>query len=165
MWIDEIEKGVHGGGDETGTSRRVLGTLLTWMAEKTARVFIVATANDIEALPPELVRKGRLDEIFFVDLPDRITREEILAVHLAKRDVDLVAFDLAALAAATEGFSGAELEQAVVSARYTAFANDEPLNGEHIVDAVRQTQPLAVVMAEKIAALRSWAQGRTVAAG
>jgi len=165
MWIDEIEKGVQGGNDETGTSRRVLGTLLTWLAEKKARVFIVATANDIEALPPELVRKGRLDEIFFVDLPDQATRAEILAVHLSKRDLDPGVFDLSQLAAATEGFSGAELEQAVVSARYTAFAKDESLRIEHILTEVRHTRPLAVVMGERIAALRAWARGRTVNAG
>ena len=121
LWIDEIEKGLasdSSGGTDGGVSRRVLGTLLTWLSERKGRVFIVATANDIEQLPPELVRKGRLDEIFFVDLPDAPTRAEIFAIHLSRRELRSAAFDLDALADAAEGFSGAEIEQAGVSALY-----------------------------------------------
>jgi SpoVK/Ycf46/Vps4 family AAA+-type ATPase len=116
LWIDEIEKGIAGRGGETGTTQRVLGTFLTWMAEKQSQVFVVATANNIEALPPELVRKGRFDEIFFVDLPNAGHRAEILGIHLRRRDQDLARFDIAAIAAASDGFSGSEIEQAVVAA-------------------------------------------------
>src|SRR5690606_35092304 len=122
LWLDEIEKGIASGHDDSGTSRRVLGTLLTWMAERRADVLLVATANDIDALPPELVRKGRFDEIFFVDLPTPAHRADILSIHLRKRGLDPQRFDIARLVAATEGFSGAELEQAVVAALYAAHA-------------------------------------------
>ena len=162
LWIDEIEKGIAGRGGETGTTQRVLGTFLTWMAEKQSQVFVVATANNIDALPPELVRKGRFDEIFFVDLPDKRSRASILAIHLDRRDQELADFDVAGIAAATEGFSGSEIEQAVVSALYAAHAQDKPLATEHILAEVDETQPLSVVMQEQIAALRDWAQGRTV---
>src|SRR5690606_8730843 len=116
LWLDEIEKGIAGGNDETGTSRRVLGTLLTWMAERKAPVLLVATANAVGELPPELIRKGRFDEIFFVDLPGAPQRAKILAIHLRKRGLDPAQFELPAIVAATDGFSGAELEQSVVSA-------------------------------------------------
>ena len=115
LWIDEIEKGIAGRGGETGTTQRVLGTFLTWMAERKSQVFIVATANDISALPPELVRKGRFDEIFFVDLPNLENRASILAIHLSRRKLPLANFNVEELAAATDGFSGAEIEQAVVA--------------------------------------------------
>ena len=163
LWIDEIEKGIAGRGGETGTTQRVLGTFLTWMAEKESNVFVVATANDISALPPELVRKGRFDEIFFVDLPSVEVRQKILAIHLAGRKQPAERFDIAALAAAMDGFSGAEIEQAVVSGLYAAHAQGEELGTEHIMTEVQQTRPLSVVMAEKLGALRSWAEGRTVA--
>ncbi len=162
LWIDEIEKGLAGRGGETGTTQRVLGSFLTWLAEKTTRVFVVATANDISALPPELVRMGRFDEIFFVDLPDSQTRARIVDIHLKKRDQEPSRFDLGRIAAETEGFSGAELEQAVVAAFYLAHAGSEALSTEHILHEVSQTQPLSVVMHERIAALRTWAEGRTV---
>ncbi|GAB6041738.1 AAA family ATPase [Endothiovibrio diazotrophicus] len=162
LWIDEIEKGLSGGDD--GPAKRILGTLLTWMAERGSRVFLVATANDIEVLPPELLRKGRFDEIFFVDLPDPEVRAEIFRIHLARRQQDPATFDLEPLAAASEGFAGAEIEQAVVSALYAAHAAKEPLNTGHIVAEIEQTSPLSVVMAEKIAYLRSWAASRTVPA-
>ena len=162
LWIDEIEKGIAGRGGETGTTQRVLGTFLTWMAEKQSQVFVVATANNIDALPPELVRKGRFDEIFFVDLPDKRSRASILAIHLDRRDQELANFDVAGIAAATEGFSGSEIEQAVVSALYAAHAQDKKLATEHILAEVNETQPLSVVMREQIAGLRNWAQGRTV---
>ena len=162
LWIDEIEKGIAGRGGETGTTQRVLGTFLTWMAEKKSQVFVVATANDISALPPELVRKGRFDEIFFVDLPDRTIRASILAIHLTRRDQRLGDFDVEALAGAMEGFSGAEIEQAVVSAFYAAHAQKEPLATKHILNEVRQTRPLSIVMQEQIHGLRLWAEARTV---
>ena len=164
LWIDEIEKGISVDGNDSGTSRRILGTLLTWMAENEARVFIVATANDIESLPPELLRKGRLDEIFFVDLPDAATRETIVAIHLRRRDIDPSRIDVAAAAAAADGFSGAEIEQAVVSAIYAAYARETQLDTEHLLEEIGRTRPLSVVMAERIAGLRAWAAERTVPA-
>jgi SpoVK/Ycf46/Vps4 family AAA+-type ATPase len=166
LWVDEIEKGLAtGGGDgDAGTSRRVLGSLLTWMAENDRSVFVVATANDVRLLPPELVRKGRLDEIFFVDLPRADVREEIAAIHLRKRGLDPQRFDLLELAAATAGFSGAEIEQAVAAALYAARAQDAPLETAHVLAEIRRTRPLSVLMAEPVAALRAWAAGRTVPA-
>lgn len=164
LWIDEIEKGIGSDGMDGGTSRRVLGTLLTWMAENKAKVFIVATANDIEALPPELLRKGRLDEIFFVDLPDGPTREIILTIHLKKRAIDLSNIDVSAVARSCDGFSGSELEQLVVSALYAAHAQGVPMETETLFDEAERTRPLAVVMAERIADLRRWASSRTVPA-
>jgi len=164
LWLDEIEKGLAGRGGETGTTQRVLGTFLTWMAEKKSLVFVVATANDISALPPELVRKGRFDEIFFVDLPDESTRSEIFAIHLQSRSQDPAKFDTASLAAAADGFSGAEIEQAIVSALYAAHAKKQALTRDHVAEELRRTRPLSVVMAEQLAALRLWADGRTVRA-
>jgi len=163
LWIDELEKGISIGESDGGTSKRVLGTFLTWMAEKKQAVFLVATANEIDSLPPELVRKGRFDEIFFVDLPDEMTRALIFEIHLRKRDIDSSKFDLVRLANASEGFSGAEIEQSVVSAIYTAHANNVELSNNHILQEIKTTRPLSVVMAEKISALREWAKGRTVA--
>ncbi len=162
LWIDEIEKGLAGRGGETGTTQRVLGTFLTWMAEKTARVFVVATANDISSLPPELVRKGRFDEIFFVDLPAAPIRASIFSIHLAARGQALEHFDVESLAEASAGFSGAEIEQAIVSALYAAHAKDEPLGSAHVLEEIHRTRPLSVVMSERIGALRNWADGRTV---
>jgi SpoVK/Ycf46/Vps4 family AAA+-type ATPase len=164
LWIDEIEKGLAVDDNEGGPSKRVLGTLLTWMAEREEKVFLVATANDITALPPELLRKGRFDEIFFVDLPDHEVRTAIFSIHLRKRDQDAGGFDLEALAIASEGFSGAEIEQAVVSALYTAHARNESLSSAHIQEEIANTRPLSVLMAEKIAYLRAWASERTVPA-
>jgi SpoVK/Ycf46/Vps4 family AAA+-type ATPase len=162
LWIDEIEKGIAGRGGETGTTQRVLASFLSWLAEKKSGVFVVATANDIAALPPELVRKGRFDEIFFVDLPDTATRSDIIRIHLAKRAQDPDRVDVAGVAAATEGFSGAELEQAIVSALYAAHARQEGPGTAHLLEAVRSTRPLSIVMAENVAALKRWADGRTV---
>ncbi len=164
LWIDEIEKGVSVDSSDSGVSRRLLGSLLTWMAENRSRVFIVATANDIESLPPELLRKGRLDEIFFVDLPDEDTRKKILEIHLAKRKVTPNGIDLAACASACEGFSGAEIEQAVVSALYSAHARKQPMTTQTVMDEIGRTRPLSVVMSERITRLRAWAQERTVPA-
>jgi ATP-dependent 26S proteasome regulatory subunit len=165
MWIDEIEKGLSVGTEDGGTSNRVLGTLLTWMAERTAPVFMVATANNIKALPAELVRKGRFDEIFFVDLPQDDIRAEILQIHLQKRGHDAALFDLDALASHSEGFTGAELEQAVVSALYASYAQGVPLATGLIESELKNTRPLSVVMSEQISALRQWALERTVPAG
>ncbi len=165
LWMDEIEKGVATGVAEGGgESRRLLGTILTWMSERKSKVFMVATANDIEALPPELIRKGRFDEIFFVDLPDAATRSKILEIHLARRKHDPKRFDLAGLTRTTDGFSGAEIEQAIVSALYEAHALQQPLSTEHINAEVSRTRPLAVVMGDKVNRLRAWAAERTVPA-
>jgi len=164
LWIDEIEKGIAGRGGETGTTQRVLATFLTWMAERKPPVFIVATANDISALPPELVRKGRFDEIFFVDLPGAEVRSAIIGIHLANRGQSVSDFDVARLALSMDGFSGAEIEQAIVSALYSAHARGQPLATAHILEEVLRTRPLSVVMHERIADMRSWAEGRTVAA-
>lgn len=164
LWMDEIEKGLASGDQDGGVSQRVLGTLLTWMAEHKAPVFMVATANAIQRLPPELVRKGRFDELFFVDLPDAGVREDIFRIHLQRRELEPATFDLAALAAASNGFSGAEIEQAVVSALYAAQARQQAVDQSLLLSSLQSTSPLSVVMAEDLAALRAWANGRTVAA-
>jgi hypothetical protein len=164
LWIDEIEKAFATGDNDGGTTRRVLGGFLTWLSEKRARVFVVATANEIAALPPELVRKGRFDEIFFVDLPDAAARAEILQIHARRRGITLDAAASTALAARAEGFSGAELEQAVVSAAYHVHDASSPPDARAIARELANTQPLSVVMAEKIDALRAWAAERTVPA-
>ncbi len=163
--MDEIEKGLATGDMDNGVSQRVLGTLLTWMAERKAPVFVVATANIIKRLPPELMRKGRFDEIFFVDLPATAVREDIFRIHLNKRELSAENFDLAALAMASDGFSGAEIEQAVVSALYAAQARQVSVGQELIVEALQRTVPLSVVMSEELSALRHWAAERTVHAG
>jgi hypothetical protein len=162
LWIDEIEKGLAGRGGETGTTQRVLGSFLTWMAEKNSGVFVVATANDISMLPPELVRKGRFDELFFVDLPGSAIRAKILGIHLKSRGQNAQNVDVQIVAAAAKGFSGAELEQAIVSSLYAAHAQDSDLSTSHLLEELQRTRPLSVVMAEKIETLRRWAAGRTV---
>jgi ATPase family protein associated with various cellular activities (AAA) len=165
LWVDEMEKALAAGGDgDGGVSRRVLGTFLTWLSEQRSRIFVVATANDIQALPPELIRKGRFDEIFFVDLPNRAARADILGIHARKRSVKLAPEELNVLAAHSEGFSGAELEQAIVAALYTAHSTQQQMCAALILHELRATQPLAVVMAEQVAALRAWARDRTVPA-
>ncbi len=162
LWMDEIEKGIATNDNDGGTSRRVLGTLLTWMAEQANGVFVVATANDISGLPPELIRKGRLDEIFFVDLPSSQVRQDIFEIHLKKRDLDSENFQLPALAELTEGFSGAEIEQAIVSSLYHAVAENSTANQEMLVMEINNTRPLSIVMAEHLHELRQWAKNRTV---
>lgn len=164
MWIDEIEKGLAVGQGDDGTTRRMIGTLLTWMAEQTAPVFVVATANDVSQLPPELMRKGRLDEVFFVDLPSPEVRAEIFAIHLRKRELDPAQFPLALLAANSEGFSGAEIEQAVVSAIFRASAERVPVSGDSLLVELDETVPLSVLRAEDMQSLREWARERTVQA-
>ena len=162
LWLDEIEKGLAVGDDDDGLSRRVLGTLLTWMAERLQAVFIVATANDITRLPPEMVRKGRFDEIFFVDLPSAKNRRDILGIHLRKRCLDPEQFDLEALTAATDGFSGSEIEQAIVSSMYTAHAQGHEVSQPDLLAEIKQTRSLSVLMAEKVQEIRDWAAERTV---
>ena len=162
LWMDEIEKGLAVGDDDDGLARRILGTLLTWMSERHQPVFVVATANDITRLPPEMVRKGRFDEIFFVDLPSPANRREILEIHLRKRCLEPSAFDLDALANVTDGFSGSEIEQAIVSAMYTAHAQGRRVSQNDLLEEIRQTRPLSVVMAERVGEIRDWASGRTV---
>ena len=164
LWVDEIEKALAEGDGDNGVSRRVLGTFLTWLAEQRSRIFVVATANDIMTLPPELIRKGRFDEIFFVDLPGRAARAEIIAIHARKRGLALDPAELAALASRCEGFSGAEIEQAIVAALYSAHSTKQVVSAALVAHEMQTTRPLAVVMAEKVAALRAWAAGRTVSA-
>lgn len=163
LWIDELEKGIAAGDEDDGTSRRLLGTLLTWMAENTHRVFIVATANQIDQLPPELIRKGRLDEIFFVDLPNEKIRERIFNIHLGKRGIPISAQDMPRLVAASAGFSGAEIEQVVVAVMYTKTGPQTVIEVQMLLEEIARTRPLSVVMAEEIAGLRLWARNRTVA--
>lgn len=164
LWVDEIDKAFSGsqgpGVSDAGTTARVFSTFLTWLSEKTAPVFVVATANDISHLPPELLRKGRLDEIFFVDLPSPKERAQIFAIHLQKRGRHPERFSMPALADAAENFSGAEIEQAIISALYDAFAAGTELTTKDILLAIRQTVPLATTMAENLDQLRRWADGR-----
>ncbi len=168
LWIDEIEKAFASAAAQStdgGLSQRMFGTLLTWMQEHHAPVFLVATANNIEALPAELLRKGRFDEIFFVDLPAPAARARIFEIHLRKRRREPSAFDLAALVEASEGYSGAEIEQAVVSALHTAFSEQQAeLTTARLLAALEGSPPLSVTMAERIDALRQWASGRCVPA-
>lgn len=167
LWIDEIEKAfasAAAASADGGLSKRMFGTLLSWMQDHRHPIFIMATANDISALPPELMRKGRFDEVFFVDLPTAEVRAEILGIHLRRRSRKPQAFQLAELAAATEGFTGAELEQVVVSGLFDAFSRDEDLADAHLLEAVQKTRPLSVLNAERIASLRQWAASRCVPA-
>ncbi|MCB9855118.1 MAG: AAA family ATPase [Phycisphaerales bacterium] len=165
LWIDEVEKAFASAASRStdgGLSQRMFGALLTWMQEHAAPVFLVATANDIEALPPELLRKGRFDEIFFVDLPEATAREEIFRIHLRKRERDVTRFDIPRLAAAAEGYTGAEIEQAIVSAMHEVFGSGQEITTEAIQHAIEESPPLAVTQEEKITALRHWARGRCV---
>jgi SpoVK/Ycf46/Vps4 family AAA+-type ATPase len=165
LWIDELEKAFASGGSEDGgVSQRILGSFLSWMQERQGEVFVVATANDVQSLPPEFLRKGRFDEIFFVDLPDPATRAEIFRIHLEARGHDAEEFDLEGLAERTEGFSGSEIEQTVVSALYTAFSDGGTLGTEGIRAEIAHTHPLSVTMGEKVQAMRAWARDRTVPA-
>ena len=167
LWIDEIEKAFassRSSESDGGVSKRLIGMLLVWMQERASRVFLVATANAVDELPPEMMRKGRVDEVFFVDLPGQEARAEIFRLHLLRRGEDPARFDLAALATSAGGFSGAEIEQAIVSALYEARAGRFPLDTAAILVAVRSTRPLSVVRSEAITALRSWAAGRCVLA-
>lgn len=164
LWVDEIDKafaGVQGsGGSDAGTSSRVFGTFLTWLSEKTSPVFVIATANDISNLPPELLRKGRVDDIFFVDLPGDAERREVFRIHLEKRGRDPNKFDLAQLARHSEGFSGAEIEEAVISGLFDAFGKGTDLTSAILLTSLMETIPLSKTMSEDLNRLRSWAQGR-----
>jgi SpoVK/Ycf46/Vps4 family AAA+-type ATPase len=161
LWIDELEKAFSAHGDQDGgTGKRIFGSFLSWMQERQEPVFLVATANDVEKLPPEFLRKGRFDEIFFVDLPSPEVREAILRIHLRKRGQDPKAFDLPALVRRSEGFSGAELEQCIVAALFASFAAQTPLTTAAVLSEIDATRPLAVTMREKIEALRAWATPR-----
>ena len=165
LWIDEVDKAFAGSAgsasSDGGTSSRVFGTLLTWLSEKTAPVFVIATANDVSHLPPELLRKGRLDEIFFVDLPTDEERRAIFKIHLAKRRRDPGKFDLAELARASEGFSGAEIEEAIIAGLFDAFSAGTDVTTAILRDSLAATVPLSKTMSEELNRLRSWAQGRT----
>lgn len=164
LWVDEIEKAFGTSDNDGGTSQRVLATLLTWLAEKSKPVFMVATANNIDSLPPELIRKGRFDEIFFVDLPNQAARMSIFKIHLKRRGLDYSHFNIGDLAKHAKGFSGAEIEQAIVSAFYASHSDNSTVNDKTILDSISQTRPLSVVMAEPIEHLRQWAKDRTVSA-
>ncbi len=164
LWIDEIEKGLSGSSSSSstdgGTSARVLGSMLSWMEEKTAAVFVIATANDVSALPPELLRKGRFDETFFVDLPSEEERQKILEIHINKRGRDPKLFDLVSLAKACDQFSGAEIESAIVAGMFAAFESGQELETSHVGEAIKETVPLAQTAREKISSLRDWAKTR-----
>ena len=174
LWVDEIDKAFSGTQSSAmtdgGTTSRVFATFLTWLSEKTAPVFVIATANDISALPPELLRKGRLDEIFFVDLPNPDERRDIVKIHLAKRGRDPEKFDLDEVVRSTDEFSGAEIEEGIVTALYDVFYLDKELDTDDLLGSLRSTVPLSKTMSEKLTQLRGWAEGRarratTVVAG
>ena len=163
LWMDELEKALGQSANDDGLSKRLLGYLLTWMAERKSSVFLVATSNNLSALPAELVRKGRFDEIFFVDLPGLEVRKEIFDIHLSKRGLSLTDEERQQLARLSEGFSGAEIEQAVVSASYE-LTEARGLTIDHVASALTQTTPLSMVMSEQVSQLRLWAEGRAVPA-
>ncbi|HRW04504.1 MAG TPA: AAA family ATPase [Caldilineaceae bacterium] len=164
LWVDEIEKGFSGVGSsnvsDAGTAARVFGSFITWLQEKQAPVFVIATANSVTHLPPELVRKGRFDEIFFVDLPAVQERSDIWKIHLEKRNRNAADFDLYQLALASEGLSGAEIEQALIAGLYESFAEDRLLQMSDLLDVLQETVPLSRMMEEEIALLRAWANQR-----
>ena len=166
LWIDELEKALAAGGGsgeaDAGLSRRLFGAFLTWLQEKKQEVFVIATANDLSSLPPELLRKGRFDEIFFVDLPDDVEREAIWKIHLGLRKQDAKKFDLTEIVSASDGFSGSEIEQAVVAALYRALHQKAPLTTDLLIEELNHTVPLSVTRREDIDSLRRLAEGRFV---
>ncbi|MBI3405894.1 MAG: AAA family ATPase [Acidobacteria bacterium] len=168
MWIDEIEKGFAASGSsadvDAGLTQRILATFLTWLQDRQSGVFLVATSNNISMLPPELLRKGRFDEIFFVDLPNADERAELFKIHLTRRGRDPLQFELMRLASASDGFSGAEIEQSIIAGLYTAFSQKQRLNSDILVGECQSTRPLSVTRAEDIARLRAWATDRAVSA-
>ncbi|HEV8058992.1 MAG TPA: AAA family ATPase [Gemmataceae bacterium] len=165
LWLDEMEKSLAHGGQDAGTSTRVFGTILTWMQEKTVPCFVVATANDISALPPELLRKGRFDEIFFLDLPTQVERAEIFSVHLRKRKRLVQDFDVNRLAAESGGYVGAEIEQAIIDAMYVGFNENREFTTQDISKSLERQVPLSVSQRETVDALRDWLhQGRAQSA-
>lgn len=165
LWVDEIEKGFAGiqssGASDGGTALRVFGSFISWMQEKSAPVFVVATANDVSQLPPEFLRKGRFDEIFSIDLPDNHEREMIWLLQIAKYARDPDKFDINRLAAASDGMTGAEIEQAFIDALYDAFSRREEPTDLTLMMVLGNTVPLSRLMSERIAQLRAWAKGRT----
>ncbi|MCB0271875.1 MAG: AAA family ATPase [Bdellovibrionales bacterium] len=165
LWIEEIEKGVAGFAQgDAGVTARIFSSFLTWMQEKESLVFVAATANEINQLPPELLRKGRFDEIFFVDLPTENERQEIFKVHITKRKHDPATFKLDQLAKATNGFSGAEIEQVVASGMYSAFNEQRKFNDQDLYKEISRTVPLATTMSEQIKSIKRWADTRAVKA-
>ena len=167
LWIDELEKVFAGSGPDSasadaGVSSRLLASFLSWMQDRKAPVFVAATCNNVTVLPPELIRKGRFDELFFVDLPNQAEREQILTIQLAKRKRNTAEFDVQQVAAAARGYSGAELEAAVQSAMYAAYSHQQPLSSQSLLDALRTTVPLSITRTEEIGELREWARHRAV---
>jgi SpoVK/Ycf46/Vps4 family AAA+-type ATPase len=165
LWLDELEKGFSGTGSsgqtDGGTSARVFGTFITWLQEKQSSVFVVATANSVQSLPPELLRKGRFDEIFFVDLPNQAERGEIFNIHIQKKNRDPNAFDTSQLVACSQGFSGSEVEQAVISALYDCYEEDKAeLTTERLVKSCEEIIPLSYTMKELIDGMREWSKSR-----
>jgi SpoVK/Ycf46/Vps4 family AAA+-type ATPase len=164
LWLDELEKGFAGvgssGDTDSGTTARVFASFITWLQEKSSPVFVIATANDVSALPPELLRKGRFDEIFFVDLPTVEEREEIIRIHLRRKERDPGQFNIQEIRDNTQGFSGSEIEQGIVSALYDAFDEDTDITDKHLLDAAKEIIPLSYTMKEKIDSMREWAESR-----
>jgi len=169
LWIDELEKVFAGSGPDSasvdaGVSSRLLGSFLSWMQDRKAAVFVAATCNNVTVLPPELIRKGRFDELFFVDLPNSVERRAIFTLHLSRRKQDPARFDLERLVTASHGYSGAEIEAAAQSAMYASFADKKPMTTESLLEELHATVPLSVTRAEDIAELREWASTRAVPA-
>ncbi len=164
LWIDEVEKGFSGvqSSNQTdgGTTSRVFGTFLSWLQEKEKPVFVIATANSVSLLPPELLRRGRFDEIFFLDLPSKNDREEIFSIHIKKRKREISNFDLRTLTSLSEGYSGAEIEQTIISAMFEAFSEDREVETTDIMNSIEDIVPLSKLMKEDITELRSWSQSR-----
>lgn len=169
LWIDELEKVFAGSGPDSasadaGVSSRLLASFLSWMQDRKASVFVAATSNNVNVLPPELIRKGRFDELFFVDLPSPAERKPIFAIQLSKRKRNPADFGLDQVAAAARGYSGAEIESVVETALYAAYSRQQPLTTHHLLEAIRATVPLSTTRAEEIEALREWAGKRAVPA-
>jgi SpoVK/Ycf46/Vps4 family AAA+-type ATPase len=169
LWIDELEKVFAGSGSDSasadaGVSSRLMAAFLSWMQERRAPVFVAATCNNVSALPPELIRKGRFDELFFVDLPNQAERKQIFALELARRNRHPAEFDLNQVAAAARGYSGAEIQAAVQTALYASFSSEQPLTTSSLVNALAKTVPLSTTRAEEIQELRDWARARAVPA-
>jgi SpoVK/Ycf46/Vps4 family AAA+-type ATPase len=169
LWIDELEKVFAGSGADSasadaGVSSRLLASFLSWMQDRKSPVFVAATCNNVTVLPPELIRKGRFDELFFVDLPNQSERKQIFAIQLARRKRESANFDLDRVAAAARGYSGAEIDAAVQGAMYAAYSRKTDVTTQALLDALKATVPLSTTRAEEIAALRNWAEKRAVAA-
>ncbi len=169
LWVDELEKVFAGSGPDSasvdaGVSSRILASFLSWMQDRKSPVFVAATCNNVSVLPPELIRKGRFDEIFFVELPNQTERKAILAIQVARRKLNATALDLDRIAAAAQGYSGAEIDTIVQTAMYQSFSDKKPVTTETLLEAVASTVPLSMTRAEEIQALREWAKGRAVPA-